>query len=253
MKPVLGAAILLAIGFPQVPRAQIVTVIVRDSATTEPLGDVLVSLLDTTAALVAAQRTSRRGQTTFRVPGPSHYALRVQHLGWRQLVSAWIPVADRDTLEVTVRPARLTVTLTPVLIAAQQDSISRLVPLGINPRAFAGRIIVPAQIEAHEPGSRDYVELLGAVGIPGLVTHRWVAGHREQHCIASARSLSHKYCAVIYVNNVRTDAQNAIDVASPSNLDFAIWVPPIEAGVLYGGDAAAGVLLLFTKDYRLVR
>src|SRR5574341_65620 len=116
--------------------AQVVTAVVRDSATAEPLGDVLVTLLDSTAALVSAARTAPNGRAAFRTPAAAHYALRVQRLGWRQLVTPWIAVASSDTLEVTIRMLRIPVELTPVRIAAERDSISRLIPLGINPKSF---------------------------------------------------------------------------------------------------------------------
>ncbi len=239
---------------PATAAAQVVTVVVRDSATAEPLGDALVSLLDTAAALLGATRTSRDGRTAFRTPAPAHFAFRVQRIGWRQLISPWIAVASTDTLEITFRLARIPVKLTPVLIAAQRDSISRLIPLGINPKSFAGRIIVPAEVAARAPGARDYVDVIGSVGLAGLITNNWRdAKNRERRCIGSSRSPSRRDCVVVYVDNVRTDAEGAIDLATPENLDSAIWLPAIDAGVLYGGDAAAGVLHLFTKAYRRTR
>jgi hypothetical protein len=150
-------------------------------------------------------------------------------------------VASTDTLEITFRVAGIPVRLTPILVAAQRDSISHLVPLGIDLKSISGRIVVPAEVAAHAPGSRDYVDLIGSLGVPGLITNTWRDGMNvERRCIGSSRSPTRRDCVVVYVNNVRTDPESAIDLATPEMLDFAIWLPAIDAGVLYGGDAMAG-------------
>lgn len=204
-------------------------------------------------SMVGARRTSRSGAAQFRVDGSAHYAFRIQRIGWRGIVSPWIAISEVDTVEITFRLERAPVRLSPVLIAAQRDSISRLLPFGINPKTLLGRIITPAEVVAKAPSARDYVDIVGSAAVAGLVaiTYR-DERNREKRCIVSVRSPS-KRCAVVYVDNVRTDSESAIDLATPENLDFVVWVNSIDAGVLYGGDAAAGVLHLFTKAYRRSR
>ncbi len=249
-----SAAALLTLGIASSLSAQVLTVIAKDSADGARLPDVLVSLLDTSASLVSANRTSRDGRAVFEVHGAGHYALRAQRIGWRPAVSEWIPVATSDTLEVTLRLARIAVQLSPVVVESQRDSISRLVPLGINLKSLAGRLIVPAEVAAHTGGARDYVDVIGSVGVAGLVVNNWRdAMQRERRCIGSSRSVSRRECVAVYVNNVHTDPELAMDLVPPEQLDFAIWLRAADAGVLYGTGSADGVLLLFTKSYRRVR
>ena len=236
-------------------RAQAIVVVVTDSARGTALEGALVSLLDKNADLLIMQRTKDGGRITFPVSdGAGHYAISVQRFGFQSLVSNWIPVANTDTLEVTIRLRPLT-ELPAVVIRGQRDSITPLLPPGINPKAISGRIIVPAQIEQHSMGARDYVDVLGSIGIAGLTTTiiRADRFRPEHRCIASVRSVSTRACVEVYVNNMRTTPDQAVDLATPENLDFAVWLRAEDAGVLYGTGTMDGVLLLYTKDFRRAR
>jgi len=236
-------------------RAQAIIVVVTDSTRGNTLEGALVSLLDKNAELLVMQRTRDDGRITFSVSdGAGHYAISVQRFGFQSLVSNWIPVANTDTLEVTIRLRPVT-ELPPVVIKGQLDSITPLLPPGINPKAMSGRIIVPAEIDRHSMGARDFVDVLGSIGIAGLTTTiiRADRFRPEHRCIASVRSISTRACVEVYVNNMRATTDQAIDLASPENLDFAVWLRAVDAGVLYGTGASDGVLLLYTKDYRRAR
>jgi hypothetical protein len=230
--------------------AQAIRVVVLDSAESRPLPDALVSLLDSAAELLTMRRSDARGAAWLSAPAPGHYAVRVQMIGRPSIISEWLALGNTDSLEVTFRLARAPVVLSPVLVAAQRDSVTPLLPPGINPRAIAGRVIVPAEIAAHSMGARDFVDVVGGIGVAGLTISNWRDGTLERHCIASTRT---GMCARVYVNNMRADAISAIDLATPENLDFAVWLRPADAGVLYGTarpNEDGSVLLLFTKDYR---
>lgn len=235
-----------------VARAQAIIVVVSDSTRGNALEGALVSLLDRNADLLIMQRTRDDGRITFPVKeGAGHYAISVQRFGFQSLVSTWIPVANTDTLEVTIRLRPVT-ELPAVVITGQRDSVAPLLPPGINPKAMSGRIIVPAEIDQHSMGARDFVDVLGSVGIAGLTT-RIVAADRfrpEHRCVASVRSRS---CVEVYVNNMRMTPDQAVDLATPENLDFAVWLRGVDAGVLYGTGSLDGVLLLYTKDFRRAR
>ena len=236
-------------------RAQAIIVVVTDSTRGSTLEGALVSLLDKNADLLIMQRTKDGGRITFPISeGAGHYAISVQRFGFQSLVSNWIPVANTDTLEVTIRLRPVT-ELPAVVIRGQRDSITPLLPPGINPKAISGRIIVPAEIENHSMGARDYVDVLGSIGIAGLTTAivRADRFRPEHRCIASVRSVTTRECIAVYVNNMRTTSDQAVDLATPENLDFAVWLRPEDAGVLYGTGTMEGVLLLYTKDFRRAR
>jgi hypothetical protein len=240
---------LLAISGVTTLRAQALVVVVTDSARGTALEGAMVSLLDKDADLLAAQRSSPRGRAVFRViTGAGHYAVQVIRFGYQPLVTNWIPVADTDTLEVTIRMRALTA-LPEVMVTAARDSIAPLLPPGINPKAMAGRIVVPAEVDRHAMGARDYVDILESVGIAGVTT-RIIQGTRfraEYRCLGSLRG--GQGCVDVLVNNVRMPPDQAVDLATPENLSFAVWLRPEDAGVLYGTGTIDGVLLLYTKDW----
>ena len=233
---------------------QVIRIAVADSGSGRPVPGALVSLLDSAAELLMLMRSNAVGAAVLHAPGAGRFAVRVQSIGREVLVSDWLSLADIDTLEVTFRMKRAAVVLSPVLIAAQRDSITPLLPPGINPKAIAGRIIVTAEVAAHSMGARDYVDVLGAVGVTGLTVSTWRDEMGvERRCIASTRSVSRRACVRVFVNNMRAEPASAVDLATPENLDFAVWLRPEDAGVLYGTarpNEDSSVLLLFTKDWR---
>lgn len=229
--------------------AQAVRVVVVDSSSAAPLSDVLVSLLDTAGEVIGMRRGNDRGVSWLTVPSAGHFAVVVYSPGYRHLVSNWLAVGDTDTLEVTFRLSAVAQRLSRVVIAAQMDSVAPLLPPGINARTIAGRVIMPAEIAAHSMGARDYIDVLGSTGAADFV----ITYSGSDRCITALRRLGRPRCARVYVNNMRADSGMAIDLATPDNLDFAVWLRAADAGVLYGSALAGedvSVLLLYTKDYR---
>lgn len=249
----LAAVILLAVTSGLV-QGQAVRVVVLDSSSAAPLPDVLVSLLDTAGEVIGMRRSTDRGVSWLTVPSVGHFAVLVYSPGYRHLVSNWLAVSDTDTLEVTFRLSAVAQSLSRVVIAAQMDSVAPLLPPGINARTIAGRVIMPSEIAAHSMGARDYIDVLGATGAADFVITYFGGGR----CITSTRrirrpTMNGPLCARVYVNNMRADSGMAIDLATPENLDFAVWLRAADAGVLFGSarrDEDESVLLLYTKDYR---
>lgn len=248
-------AAVIVLGLISAPvNAQAVRVVVVDSSSAAPLSDVLVSLLDTAGEVIGMRRGNDRGVSWLTVPSAGHFAVLVYSPGYRHLVSNWLAVGDTDTLEVTFRLSAVAQSLSRVVIAAQMDSVAPLLPLGINAKTIAGRVIMPAEIAAHSMGARDYIDVLGSTGAADFIITYFGGGR----CITSTRrirrpTMNGPLCARVYVNNMRADAGMAIDLATPENLDFAVWLRSIDAGVLYGSALPGedeSVLLLYTKDYR---
>lgn len=226
--------------------AQVIRGIAVDSVTRDPLPDLLVTLVDSAANFLGAARTSERGRFVFSGRGGGFYALDLRAIGFKRLTSPWIPLAANDTVEVTLRVVRIPVVLSPVVVQAQRDSIGESSFLGMKVKTMASKIIAPQEIDAVRGGARDYIELVQSV-IPAGYTVRNLDVRINSRCIASTRN---GRCVMIFVDGARVfDAQQAIDIAPPERVHHVVIVRPSEAGVLFGTDADAGVLLIFTKAY----
>lgn len=226
--------------------AQVIRGTAVDSVSHHPLPDLLVTLVDSAANFLGAARTSDRGRFVFNGRGSGFYALDLRAIGFKRLTSPWIPLAASDTVEVTLRVVRIPVTLSPVVVKAQRDSIGESSFLGMKVKTMASRIISPQEIDLVRGGARDYIELVQSV-IPAGYTVRNLDVRINTRCIASTRN---GRCVMIFVDGARMlDAQQAIDVAPPERVHHVVFVRPSEAGVLFGTQSDAGVLLIFTKAY----
>lgn len=251
-----GALILLALSSPVVS-AQALRVVVIDSTTAAPLSGVLVSLMDTAGDLIRIHRSDSRGVAWLNVPSAGQFAVLAVAPGYRNLVSGWLAVVNDDTLEVTFRLSQVARELSRVVVTAEIDSVTPLLPPGINARTLAGRVITPTEIAAHASGAGSYINVLQSTGASDFIVTTW-EGHQ---CITSTRmmrrpSQNRPLCARVYVNNKRVDYDMALDLVTPENLDFAVWVRSIDAGVFFGSalnNEDESVLLLYTKDYRRTR
>lgn len=228
--------------------AQVIRGIAVDSVSRDPLPDLLVTLVDSAAHFLGAARTSDRGRFVFNGRGSGFYALDLRAIGFKRLTSPWIPLAASDTVEVTLRVVRIPVVLSPVAVKAQRDSIGESSFLGMKVKTMASKIISPQEIELARGGARDYIELVQSV-IPAGYAVNTLDVRINTRCIASTRN---GRCVLIFVDGLRMqNAQQAIDVAPPERVHHVVFVRPSEAGVLFGSQSDAGVLLIFTKAYAL--
>lgn len=229
-----------------VAAAQVIRGIAVDSVSRNPLPDLLVTLVDSAANFLGAARTSDRGRFVFIGRGSGFYALDLRAIGFKRLTSPWIPLAATDTVEVTLRVVRLPVVLSPIVVKAQRDSIGERSFLGMKLKTMASKIISPQEIDLVRGGARDYIELVQSV-MPAGYTVRNLDVRINTRCIASTRN---GRCVMVFVDGARMlDAQQAIDIAPPERVHHVVFVRPSEAGVLFGTQSDAGVLLIFTKAY----
>lgn len=230
----------------QPARAQVVRGVALDSVTRDPVSDAMVVLLDSAAEPVTMVRTNARGRFTFKPGGSGYYALDVRSIGFKPHTSQWIALAERDTVEVTVRIVRTAQLLSPVVVSAEREAIGERTYFGMKLKTMSARIITPSEVAAVRGSARDYIEVVQS-SMPAGFTVRMLDVRLNQRCIANVRNGK---CVTVFVDGVRIlNAEQALDVASPERIDHVLVLRAIEAGTLLGGDADAGAVLIFTKGY----
>lgn len=231
-------------------QAQHIRGTVVDSVNGRALPDVRVSLLDSTASIVAAVRTDKKGVFRLNAPGDGVYAVDARGEALHPLTSGWITATTVDTFEVTLRVTKRVTVLSEVVVMAQRDSILNTVAiLGMKPGTIGGRVVTPVEIDQVRGSAANYMDVLQSVAVTGFSIWRWrdrSGGEHQCYAIGRNRGLGVKPCVLVFVDNIRVDPETAIDIARPELIEWAIVLRPQEAGVQFGSDASNGVLLIGT-------
>jgi hypothetical protein len=138
----------IATSFATSAKAQVIRGLAVDSVSREPISGALVSFVDSTANLLGIVRTSDQGRFTLKAKESGYYALELRSIGFKRLVSPWIPLASTDTVEVTLRVVRNAVTLSSVVVKAERDAIRDRPFMGLSFKAMSAQIITPSEIDA---------------------------------------------------------------------------------------------------------
>jgi len=101
-------------------RAQVVRGSVVDSATSRPIGDFTVQLIDATGGSVAAALAQPGGRFMLRAPAAGSYRLRVLRIGFRRTETAPFGLGAGETVERTVAMPQISVALTRIRVVGAQ-------------------------------------------------------------------------------------------------------------------------------------
>lgn len=107
--------------------AQVLSGVVRDSVSGQPVGRGFVLLLDSTGATLGRSLTGARGEFTFVLRSPGRYRLQSRRIGYSQWTSPWVRVEATDSARVELRISAIPVRLDE--IAVERRSRCR-----VNPR-----------------------------------------------------------------------------------------------------------------------
>lgn len=244
----LAALVALIVGAPMLAGrtldAQAIHGVALDSVSGEPLAGAVVSLLDSTADVVSAVRTSNRGRFELRLHGAGYYALDVRAIGFQPHTSTWISLGSGESVDVTVRVVRSAPLLSRVTVEAEREDIGERSFMGMKLKTMSARVITPSEINAALGGARDYVEIMQS-SLPAGFAVKYLDARLNKRCVVNTRNGK---CAAVFVDGVRmSDAEQAMDAALPAQIDHVVIVRAIEAGTLFGGDADAGAILIFRK------
>lgn len=100
--------------------AQVVRGSVVDSATSRPIGDFTVLLIDSTGVGVAAALAQPGGRFNLRAPAAGTYRLRVLRIGFRRTQTASFVLGAGETVERTVSMPQISVALASIRIVGAQ-------------------------------------------------------------------------------------------------------------------------------------
>jgi hypothetical protein len=100
--------------------AQMVRGSVVDSATTRPIGDFTVQLIDSTGTGVAAALAQPGGRFSLRAPAAGTYRLRVLRIGFRRTQTPAFHVGAGETVERVVAMPQISVALSSIRVVGLQ-------------------------------------------------------------------------------------------------------------------------------------
>jgi carboxypeptidase family protein len=255
--PILHRLFVLLAACPSAAGAQQVRGVVHDASNGEPVFRAFVALIDTASNVVIGVTSDSRGRYTIPVREAGIYAVVGTREGYARQVSNWFEITGRETVEVTVRLARLISTLSPVIIEAQRDSIRALSMLGLSVKSLGGTIITPAEVDAASLKSSTMSDLIGTLHLPTLrVKYMHFEADRGilagwYTCIVYTRT---GRCVTVVIDGVRhTDLADLVqldNLVAGAHVAYMVFLQPQEAGVLYGTSSDTGVLLIVTKGAR---
>ncbi len=169
-------------------------------------------------------------------PLPSAGLLTVRRLGWQPTaVRVDSSVGAAAAIEAVLVPAP--VPLTAVTIRAGHP-LQRF--YGMNPRAITGRVLWPDQVEGLSP-SAGLSDILRATGMASVIAYP--IGAFGEYCYAIRFRLGGPQCMPIFLDGLRVDRSVVIDHAMVHSVAI---LRPIDATLLFGGNAPDGAILIFS-------
>lgn len=217
---------------------------VLDAETGAPVEGAVVSVSD----VEGNHLTDVLGQ--FRLEGlrPGPHEVRVQHLAYG-VQSDTLVVAAGERIVLEFRVASRPIEVSGISVTARSSEIDTELARGTR---FDG--MTPGEVDAVRTQVSSMGDLVRAARVPGLT----VRERADSICIESNRfrrrfqndSSSCNTVQVVVDDMLMSDPVMSLVAMDPQRVDRFELVPPIEAGVLYGGMGRFGVLRIYTEDGR---
>jgi hypothetical protein len=212
-----------------------VHVTVRSAASDAPLPDAEVALvaIDPRFEQVVGSQTDSAGHAGWRDLQQSWYRVIGRRIGFEPGGTESFPiVGDADSVSIVLRLASVTV-LDPVKVMAQ-----RITSFGFNLRLMSRFYLGGDELRQRNPSSRNVDELITSLNIPGLqiktldmTSYLYYRGQKVR---------------VFILDGSRTSGE--LPLVEPSAVESLMFIPPNEAGAIFGADASGGVLIINTHQ-----
>ncbi len=235
----LGIALLawLLVAVPAALEAQTLQGRILSEADDEPVGDVVVRLLDSDGKPVVGALSDAAGRFTLEAPEPGAYRIVADHLGYERFESALLEVRD----PARSYPVDLVLTPTPVPIegvvvtAERIDRVERELraQLAMNPDALRWEPLMRPTVVEHAQRGHGVREMIQWSRTPGVT----VQGVGEELCFRYRT----QQCLPVYLDGapIRPEFVSGIPLEM---IEVAVVLTPTES-VVYGG---GGIILYST-------
>ena len=212
--------------------------VLRDAETNRPIADAEVLLVDTDFRTV----TDDNGRFTLEEVPPGPYALVASHLAYGRRADPINVEAGLD-VRVEVEMATRPIELAPLVVTVRSEAEKQALAVG-------GRLLSREMVDEVRAQAVDVGDLLNRSNFAGIVRVPTPNGvcvgfRRGQVTMQRAGGCQP---AEVYINDVPASSPIIAMNLAPEFIDRIILVPPIEAGVQFGGDSAAGVILIYTRS-----
>lgn len=216
------------------PRVQIS---VLDAASGRPLAGAEVALvaIDSRFEQVVGGRTGADGSTGWRDMQQGWYRVIARQIGVEPGGTLSFPiVGSADSVSIVLRLGSVTV-LDAVKVMEQ-----RITAFGFNLKLMSRYYLGGDELTARNPAARSVDDLITSLRIPGLSV---TTG--EMSSIMAYRG---RRVRVFILDGSRTSGD--LPLVEPSAVESLMFIPPHEAGAIFGADASGGVLILNTRQTR---
>jgi len=226
--------------------AQVIRGTVTDSATSEPIPAVLITLQDSTQRTLAQVRTSESGEYLLDAQGAGTVRFVIRKVGAQPSYSGYYAVPPNvDTLQVDLSTPVLGVTIATVYVAADRKGDKFNAQQLDYARQSGWRIIEPWQVAQERELSQTFDQLLRRIPLGGVRVPP-VSG---QSCYSATRGMNGSgtsQCLNFVVDGRLLDPDAVIN---PMDVHFVAYVPGIKARALYGPRAWNGVIFVATRRF----
>ena len=214
-----------------------VHVTVLDARTEKPIpnAEVVLVAVDSRLEQVVGAVTADDGTTGWRNVEQAWYRVIARRIGLEPGGTVSFPiVGESDSVSVVMRLNSVTV-LDPVTIMEQ-----RISAFGFNLNLMRNYYLGGDALRERNPSARNIDELITSLRIPGLSL--------KTGDIESQMTYRGQRVRVFIVDGTRTSGD--LPLLDPIAVESLLFVPPFEAGAVFGPDASGGVLIINTRNSR---
>ena len=212
-----------------------VHVTVLAAGTSIPIANAEVALvaIDARFEQVVGGETDARGSAGWRDMQQTWYRVVGRRIGFEPGGTESFPiVGDADSVDVVLRLTSVTV-LDPVKVMEQ-----RITSFGFNLHLMSRFYLGGDALRDRNPSARNVDELITSLNIPGLSIRTLDMTSQLQYRGQRVR--------VFILDGSRTSGD--LPLVEPSAVESLMFIPPNEAGAIFGPDASGGVLIINTRQ-----
>ena len=194
--------------------------------------DVVLVAIDPRFEQVVGGKTDSTGSAGWRDLQQSWYRVIARRIGFEPGGTESFPiVGDADSIDVVLRLGTVHV-LDEVTVMEQ-----RITSFGFNLKLMSRFYLGGAELMERNPSARSVDDLITSLNIPGLGI--------KTGDMTSIMTYRGKRVKVFILDGSRTSAE--LPLVEPRSVESLMFIPPHEAGAIFGPDSDGGVLIINTR------